>query len=241
MIREISTLLPKNADELIGCSDRQDTQLSTQSIESKRLLQRYPTEDALLTYYSVDNLLAFTQQRFIDRCYFGIAPTLVTVEKTYGENTAIAFLIAMIVLIVERFGGKVQVCGENIIHLMRGEIYQLQGKIFFICGGAMSHDIELRQPYTTWWPQEQVSVAEEKNAWKNLNQAGTVDFILTHTCPDTIVQEMFGKVPSRNATERFLSRVAERLPDVPWYFGHHHEDKDWGRFHAMYNRVLRII
>lgn len=143
--------------------------------------------------------------------------------------------------IVERFGGKVQVCGENIVHLMRGEVYEIQGKTFFVCGGAMSHDIELRQPYTTWWPQEQVSAEEERNACRNLDQAGTIDFILTHTCPDTIVQEMFGKVPSRNATERFLSKVAERLPDMPWYFGHHHEDKDWGRFHAMYNRVLRII
>lgn len=106
MIREISTLLPKNADELIASCDRQDTQLCTLSTESRQLLQRYPTEDALLRYYSPDNLLAFTQQRFIDRCYFGIAPTLVTVAQTYGENTAIAFLIAMIVLIVERFGGN---------------------------------------------------------------------------------------------------------------------------------------
>lgn len=143
--------------------------------------------------------------------------------------------------VVERFGGKVQICGKNIVHLMRGEIYQIQGRTFFVCGGAMSHDIELRQPSTTWWPQEQISAEEERHACSNLDQAGTVDFILTHTCPDTIMQEMFGKVPSRNATERFLGKVAVRLPDVPWYFGHHHEDTDLGRYHAIYNRVLRIV
>lgn len=143
--------------------------------------------------------------------------------------------------VAERFGGKVQICGENIVHLMRGEIYQIQEKTFFVCGGAMSHDIEFRQPHITWWPQEQVSAEEERNACKNLDQAGTIDFILTHTCPDTIVQEMFGKVPSRNATERFLSKVAARLPDVPWYFGHHHEDTALGRYHAIYNRILRIV
>jgi len=143
--------------------------------------------------------------------------------------------------VAERFGGKVQICGENIVHLMRGEIYQIQEKTFFVCGGAMSHDIEFRQPHITWWPQEQISAEEERHACSNLDQAGTVDFILTHTCPDTIVQEMFGKVPSRNATERFLGKVAARLPDVPWYFGHHHEDTDLGRYHAIYNRVLRIV
>ncbi len=143
--------------------------------------------------------------------------------------------------IEECFGGKAQRCGGNILHLMRGEIYQIQGKTCFVCGGAMSHDIEFRQPHITWWPQEQVSAEEEWHACRNLDQAGTVDFILTHTCPDTIVQKMFGKVPSRNATERFLSKVAERLPDIPWYFGHHHEDKDWGRYHAMYDKIKRLI
>lgn len=143
--------------------------------------------------------------------------------------------------VVEKFGGRVQICGQNIFHLMRGEVYEIQRKRFFVCGGALSFDKEYRHPYISWWPQEQITADEERNAWKNLEQAGTVDFILTHTCPDTIVNEMFGKVPSCNATERFLSRVAERLPDVPWYFGHWHEDKDWGRFHAMFERVLRIV
>lgn len=143
--------------------------------------------------------------------------------------------------VINRFGGKIQICGQNIFHLMRGEVYELQGKTFFTCGGAMSQDIELRQPYTTWWPQEQVSIADENNAWKNLKKTDHIDFILTHTCPDTIVSEMFDKVPSRNATERFLNKIAEQYPDVPWYFGHHHVDKDWTRYHAVYNNVLRII
>lgn len=143
--------------------------------------------------------------------------------------------------IVERFGGKVQICGENIIHLMRGEVYGIKGKRIFVCGGAMSYDKKYRHPYTSWWPQEELSATEERNAFKNLDQAGNVDFILTHTCPDTIVYDMFGKVPSSNVTERFLGKVADRLPDSPWYFGHWHEDKDWGRYHVMYERVLRII
>ena len=143
--------------------------------------------------------------------------------------------------IIEKFGGRVQVCGKNVYHLMRGEIYEIQRKHFFVCGGAMSYDKEFRQPYVSWWPQEMLSTAEENYAWQNLERAERIDFILTHTCPDVIVNDMFGKTPTGNSVERFFSRVAERLPEVPWYFGHWHENKDWGRFHCRYDRILQIV
>ena len=38
-------------------------------------------------------------------------------------------------------GGKVQFIRENVIHLMRGQMYRIQGKRFFTFGGARSHDI----------------------------------------------------------------------------------------------------
>lgn len=144
--------------------------------------------------------------------------------------------------VVEKFGGKVQRCGENIYHLMRGEVYEIQENRFFVCGGATSTDKEYRQPYVSWWPEENLSGVEERKAIKNLeNAAGPIDFILTHTCPESIVVQMF-KVPViYDVTARFLDVIKDRLPSTPWYFGHHHEDKDWGRFHAIYNRVLRII
>ena len=70
---------------------------------------------------------------------------------------------------------------------------------------------------------------------------GSVDFILTHTCPSSIVQEMFVVPPIYDVTGEFLDIIRERLPDTPWYFGHWHEDKDWGRFHCLFNRVLKIL
>ena len=38
-------------------------------------------------------------------------------------------------------GGKVQMIRENVIHLMRGQMFNLQGRRFFTFGGARSHDI----------------------------------------------------------------------------------------------------
>ena len=143
--------------------------------------------------------------------------------------------------VVERFGGKVQWCRKNILHLMRGEIYTIDGKRFFVCGGATSIDRDFRQPHVSWWPQENVTHAEAKYAVDNLERNGPIDFILTHTCPEYIVPLMFNSNPVWDPTSKFLDIIAERLPNVPWYFGHWHEDKDWGRFHCLYDRILQIV
>lgn len=37
-------------------------------------------------------------------------------------------------------GGKVHRIGENITHLMRGQVFEIGGKTFFTMGGAASHD-----------------------------------------------------------------------------------------------------
>lgn len=38
-------------------------------------------------------------------------------------------------------GGKVHKIRPSVIHLMRGQIYEIDGKSFFTFGGASSHDI----------------------------------------------------------------------------------------------------
>ncbi len=82
--------------------------------------------------------------------------------------------------VIEKFGGKVQWCGKNILHLMRGEIYTIDEKRFFVCGGATSMDQEFRRPHVSWWPQENLSIAEERKAIENLDHtAEPIDFILT--------------------------------------------------------------
>ena len=43
--------------------------------------------------------------------------------------------------ITEWHGGKVQLIFDSVIHLMRGQVYEIQSKKFFTFGGASSHDI----------------------------------------------------------------------------------------------------
>ena len=39
-------------------------------------------------------------------------------------------------------GGKVHRIRDSVIHLMRGEIYDIDNKKIFVFGGAFSHDIQ---------------------------------------------------------------------------------------------------
>ena len=81
-------------------------------------------------------------------------------------------------------GGRVQFIRSNVIHLMRGEIYDIDGKKIFCFGGGYSLDKDYRVPGRTWWPQEMPDDGEYRNATKNLEECGfTVDYILTHTAP----------------------------------------------------------
>ena len=54
----------------------------------------------------------------------------------------------------ERYGGKAGKISKYIYHLRRGEVYTIEGKTFFVFGGASSIDRMYRTPYVSWWPAE---------------------------------------------------------------------------------------
>ena len=84
--------------------------------------------------------------------------------------------------IVDFHGGKAHKISNSIYHLMRGQIYEIDGKRIFTFGGASSHDKEYRTKDKNWWEEELPSENELKFAQKNLeNVDWKVDYIVTHT------------------------------------------------------------
>ena len=63
-------------------------------------------------------------------------------------------------------GGKVHFIKESVIHLMRGQIYTIDGKTFFTFGGGYSCDIETRVEHRSWWQQELPTTQEWNEALK---------------------------------------------------------------------------
>lgn len=129
--------------------------------------------------------------------------------------------------ITERFGGRVQVHPEapNVLHLMRGEIYEIEGKTFFAFGGAVSHDKSYRKPNISWWAQEEASPEEMKNAEQNLKARDfKVDYILTHTPPRAVLSEAPGLTYIKDKTADFLDEVMTLTEYKMWFCGHIHRD-----------------
>ena len=113
----------------------------------------------------------------------------------------------------EWHGGKVHKIRDYVLHLMRGEIFGIDGKKFFVFGGAKSHDIQdgilnldveekiyeyrkrgayFRIRDFSWWNLELPTNEEMTNGIKNLEKVNyKVDYIITHCCL-TSIQAMLG-------------------------------------------------
>ena len=146
----------------------------------------------------------------------------------------------------EWHGGKVHFVREDIIHLMRGQIFEIEGRTFFTFGGAYSIDKYRRTKYVSWFPEELPSDEEYEEGWKNLEKAGfKVDYILTHDGPYDVVATMGyddADEPGEAKLRRFLQDVADRTEFTGWYFGHYHEDSEVAvPFRCLYQDVLELL
>jgi len=141
-------------------------------------------------------------------------------------------------------GGKVGVISDSILHLKRGEVYELQGKKFFVFGGGYSIDKAWRTPYISWWPEELPNVAEYKNGLDNLEKHNwKFDYILTHDAPTSIYAELDRKYDMvKTANHRlpaYLEEIKNKAEFKHWYFGHFHlEDTFKYKYTCLYKNVV---
>ncbi len=125
-------------------------------------------------------------------------------------------------------GGRAHRIRKNIYHLMRGEIYELEGKNVFTMGGAYSTDRYMRELHESYWNEELPSDAEYTSALDNLESHGMqTDIILTHTAPREAIISL-GNTPHPRESELldFLDKVKSEVKYERWFFGHLHTDKE---------------
>lgn len=125
---------------------------------------------------------------------------------------------------------------------MRGQVYQIDGKRFFVFGGAYSIDRAYRDLGFTWFEEEIPSREEYEEAWRNLEACDyEVDYIISHTGPYEVVAELGYEVFDEGIEQvRFFQQVADRVDFQDWYFGHFHEDADVENFHCRIDEVTQI-
>ena len=138
-------------------------------------------------------------------------------------------------------GGKVHFISDSIIHLMRGQIFQIGKYKVFTMGGATSVDKEYRIPGVTWWEEEQPSENELIEARENLFKCGyEVDYIISHSASNRIISKM-GFAEEDTKLVKLFDEIDENVKFKHWYFGHYHNDKNIDSRHtALYNVVTEI-
>lgn len=165
--------------------------------------------------------------------------TILFVDGNHENHSAIATYPVTCI-----YGGAAHRIRPNLYHLMRGEIYTIQGKTFFAMGGARSTDRHLRTPYKDWWPNEMPSKQEYDHAIDNLEEhEWKVDYVITH-CADSHALWLIDRFFNNDELTKFLCFIKQqyRLEYTHHYFGHYHLDKQIDlKETAVYNEIIRVV
>ncbi len=143
-------------------------------------------------------------------------------------------------------GGKVHKIKPDIIHLMRGQVFEIEGKTIFTFGGATSIDKDYRVEGESWWPQELPTYEELDEGVANLKRYGNqVDYIITHSCSE---RAFAYPIIRNNATIKFhcpevqmLSYIEDIAIFKHWFFGHFHLDAELGdKYTVLLHNIVEI-
>lgn len=125
--------------------------------------------------------------------------------------------------VTEWNGGKVHNIYGRLYHLMRGQVYSINGKIIFALGGGENPELN---------PKSEEAEAclpttdELYEANENLAKVDyIVDYVITHECSGDVKGFLNMDDNSYNHLYAFLNDAAKIINYKKWYFGCHHIDK----------------
>lgn len=165
-------------------------------------------------------------------------------------------------------GGKVHEIRPNVLHLMRGEVFNIEDKKFFVMGGASSHDIQdgildyedpdwrdkakqldakgkymYRIKGLSWWEEEMPNNTELANGLKNLEKHNNkVDFILTHSPSTSQLYLLGGKgLYEPDKLSNYLEEVIVNTEYKKHFMGHMHINKAINdKDIVLYEQIIQI-
>lgn len=171
--------------------------------------------------------------------------------------------------VVDFHGGKAHKITENVYHLMRGYVFDFEGKKFFVFGGAASHDIEggvldpdgyssvkefkealhkmqnsnvnFRVNHYSWWKEEMPSEDEMRRGYTELQKVGfKVDYVITHCLPHSIATAYLGGCKPDTCTS-YLDGIKDCLTFKKWFCGHYHDNVCiFSDYIILYEQIIQI-
>lgn len=166
----------------------------------------------------------------------------------------------------EWHGGRVHEIRPHVLHLMRGEVFEIEGKKFFAFGSAASHDIRdgildpfedadlikqwRKEPYrlfrinhVNWWKEELPSEEEMQNGINNLEKHDwEVDYIISHTPPASVIALLGHGAYKQDVATQYLEEIRSQTEFKLHLMGHMHICKQINeRDILLYEQIIRIV
>lgn len=142
--------------------------------------------------------------------------------------------------VVDYCKGKAIKIRDNIHFMVYGEIYEIEGKRFWNCGGATSMDKCYRIPHLSWWPQEVPSNYVVDMAVASFEN-NVPDYAITHTAPMDITAQI---VPFKYGDDSYMCNsfqyLMDKYPKVEWHCGHLHVDTKVRNCYVHYEEVFKV-
>lgn len=168
--------------------------------------------------------------------------------------------------ITEWHGGFVHMIRPHILHLMRGQVFEIDGKKIFTFGGASSHDISggildpdapnfkknlkqalqgyepFRVKNISWWERELPTENEMEEGRRNLEKHGNaIDFIITHCCSSSTQAVMSHGAYTPDLLTNYLEEIRQKTAFKKWFFGHYHDNRNINAEEILvYEQMIRI-
>lgn len=143
-------------------------------------------------------------------------------------------------------GGKAHFISPDVIHLMRGQVFEIEDYTIFTFGGATSVDRAWRREGVSWWRQEVPTHEDLGEGIANLKRyQNTVDFIITHSCDEKALWypplRSHGMMMNIYPENQILSFFEDIVTYRHWYFGHYHLDGELnGKKTVLYQNIVKL-
>lgn len=167
-------------------------------------------------------------------------------------------------------GGNIHEIRPSVLHLMRGNVFNIDGRSIFTFGGAASHDIQdgildpndfvdeqdFRHTYRkwnkknkmfrvkgiSWWEEEMPTTGQIFKGLRSLSANDwKVDFIVTHCCSSS-TQALFSQgLYKPDELTDYLEEIRTKTDFKKWFFGHYHDNRNVNDKEIMlYEQIIRI-
>ena len=139
-------------------------------------------------------------------------------------------------------GGKVHNISGNLYHLMRGQIFDIEGMSFFTMGGGESPDIDIRFENNRWSKDEFPTREELLEGAENLETRNCkIDYVITHEPPVKIKSFLAlkdGEEAVINGLNTYFEELSQTCEFKRWFFGSMHLDRFVSSAHVCVFRKL---